>query len=51
MIETETISCPACQVEQETSVYQTINAMEDAELVQKLMQGHPQGYLGERYPL
>jgi hypothetical protein len=39
MIETETISCPACNTQQETTVYQTINAMENPELVQKLMKG------------
>ena len=39
MIETETIGCPACKVEQEVDVYQTINAMENPELVQKLMAG------------
>lgn len=36
-IESETISCPACNKEQETTVYETINAMEDPELVQKLL--------------
>ena len=39
MIETETIACPACKVEQDVDVYQTINAMENPELVQKLMAG------------
>ena len=39
MIETETISCPACNTQQETTVYQTINAMENSELVQKLIKG------------
>jgi len=39
MIETETIGCPACKVEQDVDVYQTINAMENPELVPKLMAG------------
>jgi hypothetical protein len=39
MIETETIACPACKVEQDVDVYQTINAMENPELVPKLMAG------------
>ena len=39
MTETETIGCPACKVKQEVDVYQTINAMENPELVQKLMAG------------
>jgi hypothetical protein len=39
MIDTETIACPACKVEQDVDVYQTINAMENLELVQKLMAG------------
>jgi hypothetical protein len=39
MIDTETIACPACKVEQDVDVYQTINAMENPELVQKLMAG------------
>jgi hypothetical protein len=39
VIETETISCPACRIKQETTIFQTINAMEDPELVQTLMQG------------
>ena len=39
MIETETIACPACKKKQAIDVYQTINAMEDPELVQKLMAG------------
>ena len=39
MIETETIGCPACKVEQDVDVYQTINAMENPELLQKLMAG------------
>jgi len=39
MIETETISCPACTTQQEAAVYQTINATENPELVQKLMKG------------
>jgi len=33
MIETETIICPACNTQQETTVYQTINAMENPELM------------------
>ncbi len=37
MSETETIACPACQKKQAVDVYQTINAMENPELVQKLM--------------
>jgi hypothetical protein len=37
MIETEAICCPACDVEQEVTVYQAINAKEDPELAQKLM--------------
>ena len=37
MIETETIACPACKKKQAVDVYQTINAMENPELVQKLM--------------
>ena len=39
MTESETIGCPACKVEQDVDVYQTINAMENPELVQKLMDG------------
>ncbi len=39
MIETETIACPACKKKQAVDVYQTINAMENPELVQKLMAG------------
>ncbi|WP_372682655.1 CpXC domain-containing protein [Desulfosarcina sp.] len=39
MIETETIACPACKKKQSVDVYQTINAMENPELVQKLMAG------------
>jgi hypothetical protein len=39
IIETETIGCPACKVEQDVGVYQTINAMENPELVPKLMAG------------
>jgi hypothetical protein len=39
MIDTETIACPACKVEQDVDVYQTINAMENPELVPKLMAG------------
>ena len=39
MIETETIICPACNAEQKDTVYRSINAMEDPELVQKLMKG------------
>ena len=39
MAEKETIGCPACNVEQETTVYQTINAMDNPELVQKLVAG------------
>jgi hypothetical protein len=37
--EKETIGCPACKVEQDVDVYQTINAMENPELVPKLMAG------------
>lgn len=37
MFETETIACPACKKKQAVDVYQTINAMENPELVQKLM--------------
>ena len=39
MIETETIGCPACKVEQDVKVYQTINVMENPELMQKLIAG------------
>ena len=39
MVETETIACPACKKKQAVDVYQTINAMENPELVQKLMAG------------
>jgi uncharacterized protein YbaR (Trm112 family) len=39
MIETETIACPACKKKQAVDVYQAINAMENPELVQKLMAG------------
>ncbi len=39
MIETETIACPACQKKQAVDVYQTINAMENPELLQTLMTG------------
>jgi hypothetical protein len=39
MIETETIACPACKKKQAVDVYQTINAMENPELAQKLMAG------------
>jgi hypothetical protein len=39
MIETETIACPACNTEQEAAVYQTINAIENPELVPMLMKG------------
>ena len=39
MSETETIACPACQKKQAVDVYQTINAVENPELVQKLMTG------------
>ena len=39
MIETETIACPACKKKQAVDVYHTINAMENPELVQKLMAG------------
>jgi hypothetical protein len=39
MIEKETIGCPACKVEQDVGVYQTINAVENPELVPKLMAG------------
>ena len=39
MTESETIACPACKVEQDVDVYQTINAMENPELVQKLVAG------------
>ena len=39
MAEKETIGCPACKAEQDVNVYQTINAMENPELVQKLMAG------------
>ena len=37
MIDTETIACPACKVEQDVDVYQTINAMENPELLQNLL--------------
>ena len=39
MIEAETIACPACKKKQAVDVYQTINAMENPELVKKLMAG------------
>jgi hypothetical protein len=39
MIEKETIGCPACKAEQDVEVYQTINPMENPELLQKLMAG------------
>ena len=39
MTETETIACPACKKKQAVDVYQTINAMENPELVQQLMAG------------
>ena len=39
MIETETIACPACKKKQAVDVYETINAMENPELLQKLMVG------------
>lgn len=39
MIETETIACPACKKKQAVDIYQTINAMANPELVQKLMAG------------
>jgi hypothetical protein len=39
LFETETIKCPACKMKQAVDVYQTINAMENPELVQKLMAG------------
>ncbi len=39
MIEKETIGCPACKVVQKVDVYQTINAMENQELVQRLVNG------------
>ena len=39
MMETETIACPACKKKQAVDVYQTINAIENPELVQKLMAG------------
>ena len=39
MAEQETIGCPACKAEQDVNVYQTINAMENPELVQKLVAG------------
>ncbi len=37
--ETETIACPVCKKKQAVDVHQTINAMENPELVQKLMAG------------
>ena len=37
MVEKETLGCPASKVEQAVNVYQTINVMENPELVQKLM--------------
>jgi hypothetical protein len=37
IIERETIGCPACKVEQDVDVYQTINAMENPELVRNLL--------------
>ena len=39
MAEQETIGCPACKVEQDVDVYQTINAMENPELVPRLLAG------------
>ena len=39
MAEKETIVCPACKVDQDVNVYQTINAMENPELAQKLVAG------------
>lgn len=39
MIETETIECPACKTAQDVKLYQTINAMINPELVQKLIAG------------
>ena len=39
IIETETIACPACKKKQAVDVCQSINAMENPELVQKLMVG------------
>ena len=39
LAETETIGCPACHVQQDVDVYQTINAMENPELVQRLVAG------------
>ena len=39
MMETESIECPACKKKQAVDVYQTINATENPELVQKLMVG------------
>lgn len=39
MTEAEIIACPACKKKQAVDVYQTINAMESPELVQKLMAG------------
>jgi hypothetical protein len=39
LTESETIECPACKKKQAVDVYQTINALENPELVQKLMVG------------
>jgi hypothetical protein len=39
MVETEIIAYPACKVEQDVDVYQTINAMENPELLEKLVAG------------
>jgi uncharacterized protein YbaR (Trm112 family) len=39
MTEAEIIACPACKKKQAVDVYQSINAMENPELVQKLMAG------------
>ena len=39
MIETETISCPSCNLPQQVDVYQTINAIENPELVKWLFDG------------